>query len=179
MAQLLVDITNRFIPFFQIFHCDLIVITITLLISAYALYSVFRYLTDRENFKPNWILLMLLPLLFCFNLLFRYYGYSSGRFTQCQSNIKNLGTALDMYASDNDGNYPATLKKLNPEYLRVIPTCAQAWKDTYTDGYVVYNDLKDPENNRYTLYCSGKYHKLVGVPRNYPQYCSNEGLLPR
>ncbi len=174
------EIIDIFLPFLGMWvHLDFFVIIISLLILIYAIYSIFRYISGDRDFRPNWILLMTLPFLFCFCFLFRYWASSDHRFTQCQCNIKNLGTALDMYAGNNDGDYPAKLGKLTPEYLRVIPTCAQAWKDTYTDGYVVYNDLKDPENNRYTLYCCGKYHKHVCAPRNYPQYRSKEGLIPK
>ena len=97
-----------------------------------------------------------------------------GQFTQCQSNMKNIGTALEMYATDNSGHYPDSLSKLSPDYLRHIPTCASAGKDTYSPSY-----QSSVEPDAYTFYCSGHHHKAVGVGPNYPQYNSTTGLTSR
>ena len=45
------------------------------------------------------------------------------RLTATKENLKNIGTALEMYAADNAGYYPTELKKLTPDYLKTVPTC--------------------------------------------------------
>lgn len=117
---------------------------------------------------------------------------AAGQFTQCQSNCKNIGTALEMYSTDNSGQYPDSIDKLSPDYLRVIPTCAAAGENTYNKSYTSWNEKPKKKKKkkktgysfgssmgRYTFYCSGHHHKVVGVEPNYPQYNSTEGLIAR
>lgn len=88
-----------------------------------------------------------------------------GQFTACKSNLKNLGVAMGMYATEH-GEYPGSLRQLTPGILRTIPTCPAAGRETYlvtaTTGF--------------TLVCAGQNHSNVKAPRNYPQYTSGEGL---
>ncbi len=101
---------------------------------------------------------------------------AQGQFTQCQSNCKNIGTALEMYSTDNAGHYPtAGMTGLVSDYLRVIPTCASAGSSTvYTSAYSA-----NINPDAYTFYCNGGNHTAVGVQGNYPQYNSTSGLIPR
>lgn len=101
---------------------------------------------------------------------------AQGQFTQCQANCKNIGTALEMYSTDNAGHYPTTaMTQLQPDYLRHIPECASAGTNTvYTSSYTAnFNP------DAYTFWCAGTNHSAVGVEQNYPQYNSTEGLKPR
>lgn len=93
-----------------------------------------------------------------------------GQLTACESNLKNIGVALEMYATDNNGVYPKSLDKLTPNYLRYIPTCPSAGSDTYTPGYSV-------SGTNYTVICSGDNHHAVGLPPDYPRYTSTQGLI--
>lgn len=54
--------------------------------------------------------------------------------TQCKTNMKNIGTAMEMYSTDFAGRYPrpdhpsryvgtASLRELTPNYLKTIPSC--------------------------------------------------------
>ena len=54
-------------------------------------------------------------------------------YTQCRSNMKNIGTALELFASDNDGLYPPTLNNLTPDYLKSIPQCEGRVEEFKTD----------------------------------------------
>lgn len=101
---------------------------------------------------------------------------SGGQFTQCQSNCKNIGTALEMYSTDNSGHYPPSISSLTPAYLRSIPTCASAGRDTYTASYKVFVARNKGETDAYTFFCSGNYHSFIGVAGDYPQYDSRNGL---
>lgn len=98
-----------------------------------------------------------------------------GQFMACKHNVMNLGTALEMYATDNGGQYPPSLKYLAPDYLWQIPTCPSAGKDTYSSSYLVGQNF-----DAYTFYCSGANHTDVqGVGPNFPEYSSLSGLLEK
>ena len=91
----------------------------------------------------------------------------------CKSNIKNCATALEMYATDNQGHFPKRLSQLTPNYLKVLPQCPAAQSDTYSPSYRV-----SEKPDAYTLCCSGQHHVAEGISSaNYPQYSSYSGLL--
>jgi len=111
----------------------------------------------------------------------------------CQSNCKNIGTALEMYSIDNHGYYPSALSYLTPDYLKVIPTCPSVTKDTYSPTYHSHNNAKSREY-RFTFFCGGDNHSwytayFLGIfpvkkkyPRgtykpDYPRYNSTDGLI--
>ena len=105
----------------------------------------------------------------------KYQRAGAGRqFTQCQSNCRNIGTALKMYADDNEGSFPSHLSQLTPKYLRSMPMCAAARRDTYSQSYQSSTNF-----DSFSFYCAGHHHKWVGVEPNYPQYNSRDGLIPR
>lgn len=105
-----------------------------------------------------------------------------GQLTACKSNLKNLATALEMYASDHKGRYPEQLQGLEGnQYLKSIPTCPAAGQDTYR---TTYSKAVIPpfQGEYYSLYCQGNHHArsfsgFPGDPRNFPQYHSREGLI--
>jgi len=53
----------------------------------------------------------------------------------CKTNLKNIGTSLEMHASNNSGRYPVSLSMLVGNELRAIPTCPAAGTDTYSASY--------------------------------------------
>lgn len=95
-----------------------------------------------------------------------------GQATGCKSNLKNIGTALEMYSTDHSGRYPKSLGELSPNYLRTIPTCPAVERDTYSTSY---QSAATPD--AYTVFCSGANHTGVGIPPNFPRYDSNRGLM--
>ena len=92
-----------------------------------------------------------------------------GQWTACQSNLKNVATALEMYGQDNQGQYPPEIRKLVPGYLRQIPTCPAAGADSYTVTYQV-----SLEPDLYSYSCSGLHHS----PEGSPSYNAHQGLIP-
>ena len=90
--------------------------------------------------------------------------------TACKSNLKNIGTACEMYSTDFGGNYPPSLKLLTPNYLKKIPQCPAAPKPTYTYQMAVKPDA-------YTAVCKGGHHKMVGMEADFPKYSSLTGLI--
>jgi len=97
---------------------------------------------------------------------------AQGQLTACKSNLKNIGTALEMYSTDNSGHYPTALGQLTPNYLKIIPTCASAGSDTYS---AKFTSSSNPD--AYTVECSGTNHTAASMNANYPQYTSTQGLI--
>lgn len=104
--------------------------------------------------------------------------YRSGQITACNSNLKNLGTAQEMYSTDWSGKYSTDLARLTPNYLRTLPECPAAGTVTYrlstgpsarynTNGYEEY----------YLFECAGENHKAVGVPTDHPRFDGVNGLV--
>ena len=119
----------------------------------------------------SWVLGAILVPNFC------HHG-CGGPLTACKSNCKNLATALEMYASDNQGQYPPRLSWLIPgRYLNRIPTCPAEGRDTYSASYRVTTRA-----GRFSFCCRGDNHRksyqgLDRDSRNFPAYDSDLGLL--
>jgi hypothetical protein len=84
------------------------------------------------------------------------------RYDQCYSNLRNIGTALEMYSSDNQGRYPQNLTDTMPGYMKTLPKCPAARKITY-----LYTRTEIPDN--YTVWCQGENHIPVREG-NMPEY---------
>lgn len=96
---------------------------------------------------------------------------ANGQYCACCSFTRDIGVAIDLYKDDN-GYYPANMAMLKPKYLKDIPTCPAAGKDTYSRSYVVSSGAQ-----AFTVYCNGSYHSNMKIPMNYPQYDSHEGMI--
>lgn len=93
-----------------------------------------------------------------------------GSLTQCKANLKNLATALEMSASDNRGDYPATLEDLVPgKYLLRVPSCP-------TGGNYGYEVSSEPDN--FTMTCTGD-HSGTTAPKGFPQYFGDAGMVEK
>jgi hypothetical protein len=104
---------------------------------------------------------------------FYRYNIDPGKLTNCKSNLKNIGVALEMYATDSQGRFPTRLGQLTPNYLRVIPNCPAGEKDTYSAAYV-------SSGAAFTLFCQGHHHQKAGVNKpDYPRFSSRAGLQER
>jgi hypothetical protein len=102
------------------------------------------------------------------------HARSQGQLVACKSNLRNIGTALEMYSTDNVGYYPKDLKALEPNYLKHIPQCPACERDSYSESYQVNNQ---PDHFSYTVCCHGANHSKVGLAENMPQYNSFQGLI--
>lgn len=87
---------------------------------------------------------------------------------QC-SNLKNTATALEMWATDNQGKYPDSLQQLTPNYLKHVMPGPGGKVDE-----VVYS--KDPSQEGYSLMVKGAAFKDLGVGEGFPRYNSQTGL---
>lgn len=103
---------------------------------------------------------------------------AQGQLTACKSNLKNLGTAMEMYSADWSGHYPASFDKLIPNYLREIPSCPHAGVVTYK----LYTGVKAKGNpgrvkDYYYIECAGENHTDVSIDPNFPAFSSMVGLI--
>lgn len=90
----------------------------------------------------------------------------------CATNIKTIGTALEMYTLDNDGKFPSSIDKLMPANLKAIPVCPAANKASY-------QIVTSPDAKNYTVVCAGSNHKAAGVKGDYPQFTSSKGFIEK
>ena len=134
--------------------------------------------TDSVILKPGRMSAVIIPVLIVLAMaalvtIILYPNYNraqaDGQLTNCMSNLKNIGVALEQYGTDNYGCYPPSLSDITPRYIVVIPTCASARRQTY-----VYTT--DTRHKAYSVYCAGKYHNAVNSP-DFPQYDSFQGLI--
>ena len=93
--------------------------------------------------------------------------------TACKSNLKNVATALEMYATDNGGKLPERLSQLTGNYyLKTIPSCPVSRSDTYSGSY------EHAPPTSFTLYCQGHHHREASKDPNQPLFTSAKGILP-
>ncbi|MBI2265816.1 MAG: prepilin-type N-terminal cleavage/methylation domain-containing protein [Armatimonadetes bacterium] len=87
---------------------------------------------------------------------------AQGQYSACQSNAKNIATALEMYSTDNDGHYPVsgatgTALLVSGNYIKTaMPKCPSAGTDTFS---AQYKSASNPDT--YSFYCTGSSHKQV------------------
>jgi len=90
---------------------------------------------------------------------------------RCRDNLKAIAAAVEAYARDHGGNYPGSLKMLSPNYLKDIPKCPSAGKDTYSETY------ETGGANNYTFCCRGSWHRRFVSRSDYPRYSGTQGLI--
>lgn len=97
---------------------------------------------------------------------------AGGQRAACSVFCVRIGKALEEYAADNNGSYPPNLSYLIPKYIKAIPTCPAAKRDTYSGSYQVSLDSES-----FTFFCSGNNHPAIKAGPNLPMYNSNTGLV--
>lgn len=101
---------------------------------------------------------------------------AQGQLTACKSNLKNIGTAMEMYASDHNGRYIPTgalagSALTTQGYMKVVPTCPVTNSSPYT-----YEATENPDY--YLLRCDFGHHEQAGMKTTaYPQFDSIMGLV--
>ncbi|MEQ8168298.1 MAG: serine/threonine-protein kinase [Candidatus Eremiobacterota bacterium] len=101
---------------------------------------------------------------------------AQGQLASCESNIKNLAAALEMYATDNRGYYPPALSYLTYDknggpYIKHIYTCP-----VYLTGYK-YVYATSPDN--FTICCeyNNAHRNALREDGSWPQYTPGRGLI--
>ena len=109
---------------------------------------------------------------------------AQGQLTACKSNLKNIGTAAEMYSTDWSGKYSSYVT-LTPNYLKVGPKCPTAGSDTYaanwkTGATAPGNGAPGPVyTDYYYVSCATGTHLAVSVSGAYPAYNGITGLIER
>ncbi len=102
----------------------------------------------------------------------------------CEDNLKNLATALEMYATDNDGLYPDGFYKLldisknKKPYISKIPDCLRSRKIYDKKHLTSYEYTVSEDFKNFTAWCI-QFHQDVGTASGYPQYNPYKGLILR
>jgi len=103
-----------------------------------------------------------------------------GALEECESNLKNIATALEMYATDNYGDYPPSLSYLIADsagygvYIKTLPVCP-ACQESYR-----YESCSMPDN--FSLFCGGGNAHISTQEVDegyYPLYTSQQGIQLR
>jgi len=98
---------------------------------------------------------------------------SRGRLSACETNLRNMASALEVYSTENDRHFPASLTNLTPTYIQSVPTCPSAGSGTpYVQGFV---SMSNP--SAYTLTCKGSWHTDLGLPEDAPSFHYGTGLV--
>jgi len=109
----------------------------------------------------------------------------TGQLSGCESNIKNIATALEMYGKDNNNTYPDDLTDLTRSiegggYMKTIPVCPSTPRGLSaliqgTDSSA-YKYKTSSNLNNFTIWCTVG-HPGCGMEPGYPQYSPGEGLI--
>ena len=110
----------------------------------------------------------------------------------CEENIRIIENAISMYANEHAGTVPGGRRTVTraecaewfrrglvPRFLKSIPTCPAAGRDTYSQGYRQDNSTPegDASLDAFTIRCRGRFHMAAGVPPDFPACTSSHGLL--
>ena len=85
------------------------------------------------------------------------------QYSACESNLKNIATALNMYSTDWNGSYPTvamgadtglTAFSFTPTYMQTIPSCP-------TDGSAYNITVSNTNGNAFTISQSTAAHNTV------------------
>lgn len=87
----------------------------------------------------------------------------------CRSNLKNIGTACEMYYTDNEA-YPTSLEQLVPMYLKTVPSCLPSEMNSY--------ELRNVRADNYEAFCVSPGHMHLGEKNEERYHYSGiEGLV--
>ncbi len=99
----------------------------------------------------------------------------AGSLVCCESNLNNIGKALELYGTDNEGYYPPDLSYLtkNSKYMKTIPLCSA--------NYTGYEYICSTEGHNFTLFCKEpNAHMNAGTQEgSWPQYSPSEGVVTK
>ena len=93
---------------------------------------------------------------------------SASTYHHCKGNLKSIADALSLYRADWDEKYPASEDQLVPKYLKSIPVCPETGEPTYKF---------ELQPKSFLVYCRSHNHQGAGIPANYPQFSTAEGLV--
>jgi len=152
-------------------------------VSVHSVNYIFKknYRVNYQPLAPCAVILVVLSFLSAILIPNKLGITSHNQLAYCEDNLKNIATALKLYAADYGGDYPPSLEYLTMpvspsggSYVKALPLCPSS-KKPYT--YVYANN---PGN--FTLWCSKeKSHTIFihVVPHEgcWPQYAPGQGIM--
>lgn len=109
-------------------------------------------------------------------ILLPNYNRSRARakLSACKQNLRNLATALESYAAENNGLYPERLAELTEgasPHIQQLPSCEECGDtSSYVNGYQHSN-----ETHTYTVICKGHYHAVCDLQPDCPGFSALHG----
>ncbi|MBQ7567444.1 type II secretion system protein [bacterium] len=101
---------------------------------------------------------------------------SEANLSGCESNLKNISTAIEMYLVRHK-----TLPSDNMEFLTEDAgggPCLKSLPKCPSTGTVTYTLTIDTDNpTMYTVSCGGTNHSGCDIPTDYPCYVAGKGLI--
>lgn len=157
----------------------------------YLVYGIVYMLVLHKKEKASFnIVYLTVSFIFFIVTAYMYGQLSTARpramLRVCEANCKNISTALEMYASDNDTQYPDRMEQITPDYIKHLPACGENGRCSYADSY-----RTDMEHQNYTFCCKGDNHIIrirvfdipvtgnLGAMPDYPRYSKKSGLIVR
>ncbi len=109
---------------------------------------------------------------------------ASGHLCYCESQIKDLATAMEVYATENNGLYPEGFYKLleisknKSPYMSKIPDCKKSNLSHNRKNLTSYKYIRSEDCKNFTMWCI-QNHLDCGMEEGYPQYNPYQGLIIR
>ena len=107
---------------------------------------------------------------------------SRAELAACKNNLTAIAKAAEMYATNNNGAYPATTKLrqgtgtlITQGYIRFLLCPSDKTSDPAAAGYSYYYICDSPSH--YYVYCRYGNHTAAGVPINFPKFDTSLGGL--
>jgi len=169
----------------------LIFLALAVSFPVYLIYGIVYMLVLHRQGKGSYNVAFLILSFLCFVIFIVVYASASASrpramLAVCRSHCRCIGTALEMYASDNKEQFPDRLERLTPTYMKYLPSCGEDLKCHYAESYQT-----DSNRRTYTFCCKGANHiiqiKAFNIPLtgnqgampDYPQYSKQSGLIVR
>ena len=119
---------------------------------------------------------------------------SMAQYTGCQSNLKSIATAVELYATESESRYPTSIDVLPPQFIGHLPTCPSCqlgYSYTYTTVpgrlYRMVRNRSGAQHGRRTgwlssvLQCSWRDREIIRINsfalpcRAYERLCRKIG----
>ncbi|MCE5198338.1 DUF1559 domain-containing protein [bacterium] len=96
--------------------------------------------TVRKGFTLIELLVVIAIIAILAAILFPVFGAAKeqGRLASCQGNLKQLGTAMDLYVGDNAGRYPCAMRTV-PSTVKLN---AEQYPNTVTWDIAIFKYVK-------------------------------------
>lgn len=116
----------------------------------------------------------------------RMPGRSANEVQVCLHNLERIVLAVKIFTYERKRR-PQQLRELtlgSEPFLKAIPACPAAGRDTYSSGFGLF-ELESPVEDSlhptvgFAVRCDGAYHQSAGLAPGYPRFDLRIGFLTR